>query len=149
MYRQSEKKLVKQQCLLHMSSQHGELWPTSGWDLLTSLGHCSKFQQGFASWLCYCSDIAQWKPTKLRDVWSSHGLVLYIYIFGGSCPVLEFCQVQNSLCVQVLRSPILAALLHGTQVVGVSQTASLNRGRHLYSAGWPSRWALAHILVVI
>jgi len=23
----------------------------------------------------------------------------------------------------------------------------LNRGRHLYSAGWPSRWALAHILV--
>ena len=25
--------------------------------------------------------------------------------------------------------------------------ASLNRGRYLYSAGWPSRWALAHILV--
>ena len=22
---------------------------------------------------------------------------------------------------------------------------ALNRGRHLYSAGWPSRWALAHI----
>jgi len=40
---------------------------------------------------------------------------------------------------------ILAALLHGTLVVGVSQTASLNRGRHLYSAGRPSRWALAHI----
>jgi len=32
----------------------------------------------------------------------------------------------------------LAALLH-------SQTAALNRGRHLYSAGRPSRWALAHI----
>jgi len=29
---------------------------------------------------------------------------------------------------------ILAALLHGTLVVGVSQTAALNRGRHLYSA---------------
>ena len=28
--------------------------------------------------------------------------------------------------------------------VGVSQTAALNRGRHLYSAGRPSRWALAH-----
>jgi len=25
--------------------------------------------------------------------------------------------------------------------------AALNRGRNLYSAGWPSRWALAHILV--
>jgi len=40
---------------------------------------------------------------------------------------------------------VLAALLHGTLVAGVSQTAALNRGRHLYSAGWPSRWALAHI----
>ena len=39
---------------------------------------------------------------------------------------------------------ILAALLRGTLVVGVSQTAALNRGRHLYSAGRPSRWALAH-----
>jgi len=51
----------------------------------------------------------------LHDVWLSPGLVHYIYIFGGSCPVTEFCQeVQNSLCVHVLRSPILAALLHGT-----------------------------------
>ena len=33
---------------------------------------------------------------------------------------------------------VLAALLH-------SQTQALNRGRHLYSAGRPSRWALAHI----
>jgi len=40
---------------------------------------------------------------------------------------------------------VLAALLHGTLLVGVSQTAALNRGRHLYSAVWPSRWALAHI----
>jgi len=30
-------------------------------------------------------------------------------------------------------------------VVGVSQTAELNRGRHLHSAGLPSGWALAHI----
>ena len=40
---------------------------------------------------------------------------------------------------------VLAALLHGTLVVGVSQTAALNRGRHVYLEGWPSRWALAHI----
>ena len=45
MYRQSEK-LIKQQYLLHMSSQYSELKPTSGWDLLASLGHPhpSKFQ---------------------------------------------------------------------------------------------------------
>jgi len=40
---------------------------------------------------------------------------------------------------------VLAALLHGTLVVGVSQTAAFNGGRHLYSAGRPSGWALAHI----
>jgi len=44
---------------------------------------------------------------------------------------------------------ILAALLHGTLAVGVSQTAALNKGRHLYSAGRPSRWALAHFLAII
>ena len=40
---------------------------------------------------------------------------------------------------------ILASLLHGTLLVGVSHTAALNRGRYLHSAGRPSRWALAHI----
>jgi len=40
---------------------------------------------------------------------------------------------------------VLAALLHGTLVVGFSQTAAFDRGRHLYSAGRPSDWALAHI----
>jgi len=44
---------------------------------------------------------------------------------------------------------VLAALLHGTLVVGVSQTAKLNRGRHLYSAGRPSHWASAHILFFV
>ena len=41
---------------------------------------------------------------------------------------------------------VLASLLHGTPAVGVSQTAVLNRGRHLYSGGRPSRWAPAHVV---
>jgi len=45
----------------------------------------------------------------LHGVWPSPAL------FGGSCVITEFCQVQNSLCIlQVLRSHILVALLHGT-----------------------------------
>jgi len=44
---------------------------------------------------------------------------VYIH-FGCSCPVTEVCQLQNSLCVQVLRCPILAALLHGTPATAVS-----------------------------
>jgi len=47
------------------------------------------------------------------------------------------------------RFRVLAALLHGTVIVGGRQPnfAALNRERHRYSRGRPSRWALAHILV--
>jgi len=86
----------------------------------------------------------------LHDLLPSPGLVHFIYIFEGSCPLTQFCQLQNSLYVQILRSPILAALLDSTPSSGVSQTATWyknRRGRHLYSAGRPSRWASAHILV--
>ena len=38
------KKLVKQQYVLHMSPQYGELRPTNGWDRLTSLGYPCKLQ---------------------------------------------------------------------------------------------------------
>jgi len=62
----------------------------------------------------------------LQDVWPSPALAHYIYISWGSCTLTKFCPVQYSLYVQVLRSPILAALLHGTQGAGVSQT--LRRG---------------------
>jgi len=44
---------------------------------------------------------------------------------------------------------VLAVLLHGTAVLGIIQTAALNRGRHLYSAGRPSHWVLAHILIFV
>ena len=39
------KKLVKQQYVLHMSPQYGELRPTNGWDPFVSLGHSCKFQR--------------------------------------------------------------------------------------------------------
>jgi len=82
------------------------------------------------------------------DVWPSPGVVHYIYTFGGSCPLTEFCHLQNSLCIHILRSPVLAALLHGTRAVCVSQTAAFNRGCHLYSARRPSPLASAHIVVL-
>jgi len=84
------KKLVKHKCLPHMSSQYGELRPTSGWDLLASLGHPSTFQ----------------RVSHLGNVTARHSS-------SGHQP----------------------------------NFAALNRGRHLYSAGRQSRWALAHILV--
>jgi len=82
--------LVKQQYLLYMSSQYGELRSTSGWDRFVSLGHPCKFQL-----VSRLGSVTAWH--------SSSG-----------------------------RQPNFAAL---------------NRGHHLCSAGRPSRWALAHILV--
>ena len=41
----NRKKIVKEQYLLHMSPQYGELRPTSGWDRFVSLGHPSYFQR--------------------------------------------------------------------------------------------------------
>ena len=67
---------------------------------------------------------------------------------------MKFGLLMAEICWRVRGTPanfngfrVLAALLHGTLVVGVSQTAALIRWRHLYLAGRPSRWALAHILV--
>jgi len=81
------KKLVKQQ----YGEQYGEPRPTSGWELLASLGHLSTFQ----------------RVSRLGSVTAQHS--------SSGC--------QPNFAV-------------------------LKRGRHLYSAGQPSRWALAHILVV-
>jgi len=73
---------------------------------------------------------------------------------SSACPdnMVNFGLLTVEICWRVWGTPAnfnglrdLAALLHGTLVVGVSQTAALNRGRHLYSAGRPSRLALAHI----
>jgi len=45
---------------------------------------------------------------------------------------------------------VLAALLHGTLVVGVSQTAALNRRRHLYSAcHHVGHWPTLVVLLVV
>ena len=84
---------------------------------------------GFASYLHYCSNVAQQTSSgcqTMQDVWPSPGLVHYTYISGGCCPWQNFARckvhVQSSLCIQVLRSPILEALLHGTPAAGVSQT---------------------------
>jgi len=44
-------------------------------------------------------------------------MVHCVYVFLGILPLTEFCQLQNSLRVQLLRSPKLSALLHGTRAL--------------------------------
>jgi len=68
--------------------------------------------------------------------------------FGGCSSVTEFCQVQNSHCVlQVLSSPIGSVTARQSSNGREPKFAALSTGHHLYSAGLPLRWALAHILV--
>jgi len=102
--------------------QYGELRPTNGWDRFGSLRHPSKFQLvsrlGFVT---APTSLIGSQPNFARSLSVSWAGTSYIH-FRGCCPMTEFCHVQNSLCVQVLRSPILAALLHGTRAAAASQT---------------------------
>jgi len=112
-----------------MFLQYGELRTITGWDRFTSLGHSSKFQRvSHLAFVTTATSLTGGQPNFARCLshCPSPGLVHYIYIFWGSCPLTEFCPVQNSLYVEVLRSLILAALLHGIPAAGVSQT--LRRG---------------------
>ena len=131
-----------------MTLQYGKLQPTSGCDRFVSLGRPSNFN-GFR---VLASLLQRRRSTEsnqtLYDVWPSPARLDYVYIFGGCCPVTEFCHVQISVCVlQVLRSPIGSVTARHSSSGREPNFAALSTGRHLYSAGRPSRWALAHILV--
>ena len=70
---------------------------------------------GFASCLRYCTDVAQRRSHKLCTLFGRLLGWHTIYTLSGAlAPLTQFCQLQNSLCVQVLHSPILVALLHST-----------------------------------
>ena len=58
----------------------------------------------------------------LHDVRPLPGRVEHIHIFGSCCPIMEFCQVQNSVVFSKSCALLLTALLHGTRAVGASQT---------------------------
>ena len=138
-----------------MSAQYGELRPINSWDLLASLRHPSKFQRvSRVAFVTAATSLTggQWNFARCLAV--SCAGTLYIH-FRGSCPLTEFCPLQNPLYVQVLRSFILAALLQGTTAAGVSQTLRRRYKEWNYgtfadgatsifgsSAGRPSRWAI-------
>jgi len=129
---------------------------------IKKLRHCHpmyKILTDFASWLRYCTDVAQRRSTKLCRMfgrllgWYSRP----IYTFLGLLLPTGFCQLQNSLCFQVLLCRAVQSYCTAldqrpsAKLSGVVQGMELRNfrtGHHLYSAGRPSRWASAHILVV-
>jgi len=120
-----------------MSLQYDDLRPTNGWDQFSSLEHPSKFQRvsrlGFVT--APTSPNGS-QPNCARCLAVSWAATLSMH-FWGLLPPNGTVPGQTSLCVQVLRAPILAALLHGTRAVGVSQT--LWRGIFSWQGGHPVR----------
>jgi len=73
----------KQQYLLHMSSQYGELRPTSGWDQLESLGHPSKFQRvSRVGFVTAATSLTGGQPNFARCLAVSWAGTLYIHLRG-------------------------------------------------------------------
>jgi len=121
------KKLVKQQCLPHMSSQYGELQPTNGWDRFVSLGHPSKFQQVSRLGVITAPTLLTGgQPNFARYLGRLMGSTLYIH-FGGSCPWWNVARCKIHLasksCVLLywqcyctaLQQPASAKLRRGTR----------------------------------
>jgi len=84
----------------------------------------------------------------LHDVWPSHGLVHYIDFRGllahnGILRGTTF-TLRPSLALSYIGSVTARHSRSGRQ----PNFAALSRERHLYSAGRPSLWELAHILVL-
>jgi len=108
------------------------------------LGHPSKFQQVSCLGFVTAPTLLSGGQPNFAQYLAISGLVHCICIFGGYCPLAKFFQVQNSLCIQVLHSPVLAALLHDTGAVCISQTVAVSREQHVYSQGghhvghWPT-----------
>jgi len=156
MYRQSEKP-VKQQYLLHISSQYGELYFGSVTaEIDWRVWGIQQISTAFASWQRYCTDVAERMSTKLCTIFGSLLRWYTIYTFSLALAPPPY---QNSArhkihfasksCVLQLSS-IRAALLHGSRAVGISHTLRrgtrngitelsllviFNRGRYLYSDG--------------
>jgi len=131
-----------------MSPQYGELGPLAAEIGPVVWGTPANFN-GFCVLAAYCSDVAQRKPTKLCTVFG-HYLGWYTtYTFSGVLtPLWNFARCK-------IHFPSLALSYFGSVTARHSSSrrppnfAALSIGRHLYSAGRPSRWALAHILVNI
>jgi len=92
----NRKKPVKQQYLLHMSSQHDGLQPTNGWDRLASLGRPSKFQRVWRlGSVTALTSLNGGEPNFARCLAISWAGTLYIHFRGllppnGSLPSAKF-----------------------------------------------------------
>ena len=95
-------------------------------------------------------------PSRWRHVSTIGKKLLNSNIFPGMCPynMVNFVPLAAKIVSLVWGTPgnfngfrVLTATARHSSSGSQPKFAALNGGRHLHSAGRPSRWALAHILV--
>ena len=133
MYRQSEKNLLNSNISStcpHNVVNIGKITAEIGCQVFSTPTNFNGFwHHGFVTAV---TSLNGGQPNFAQCLAISWAGTLYIHCWGGggSCFLTAFCQVQNSLCVQVLHSPVLAALLHGTRAVGVIGWAAISHVGH-------------------
>jgi len=109
----------------------------------------------FVSWLCYCSDIAHRRPTKLCTMFGHllgwYSGTLYIHFWGFFAPgrILPGAKITlhpslvffyiGSVTAGHSSSRLSQTLRRGTRM----ELSNFRRGRHLYSAGQPLCWGIS------
>jgi len=137
----NRKKLTKQQYLLHMSSQYGELRLTItaevGWRVCGTSANFNEFR--VLVWLLHRRRSTEVNQT-LHDLWPSPGLVHYIYIHfrgllppNGILPGAKF-TLRQSLAFSYIGSITARHSSSGRQPNFAAW--------YLHATGRPSRWTL-------
>jgi len=112
------KNLLNSNNLLQMSSQYGALTAEIGWRVWGT-------PTDFSGFRVLASLLHRRRLTEVNQTCTMFGRLLdwftnvAIYTFSGAIAHNRILPGRNSLCVQILRFPILAALLHSTRAMGV------------------------------
>ena len=101
---------------------------------------------GFASCRRYCTNVAQWRLTKL---YRTFGLVHYIYIFGGTCPpngILRGAKftLRPSLAFSYIGSVTVSHL--SSELCGIQQRATPIYGRVAITLSINSHSSYVHFM---
>jgi len=125
--------------------------------LVREFGALHQISAGFVTWLCYCSDVAHRRPTKLCTMFGRLLGWYTMYTFSGAlAPWQNFvpCRIyftskscillywqRYCMALQQQASAKLCSMVQGMEL------PNFRTGCHLYLSGRPSCLASAHILV--
>ena len=113
------------------------------------MGHPSKFQRVSSIGLVTAAtSLNETQPNFARCLAVSWVSTLYIHFWGLLPHNAIFPGAKFTLRPSLALCYISSVTARHSSSERQPKFAALSRGRHLYSAGRPSRWALAHVLVM-